>query len=293
MRVQKPRDSLREQWLISAQQAASTNITWRWLERQALAIIPCAIAATGPKPQPRKADQAHEFPIRCAFLNEAYSPFVDAETVSVGSGIAQSYLDTEGLWPLIKNLVRTVLAEGQQFVKTVYLAGMGLGGSHAALASMWLKKNEDKVYDTYVIAAPGFQCTAKNLYSKDMMHYDTHSQIKVYLHVMDVLAGSVDQYSGTVCKYGLHNFTASESFYDAWPSLFTESSLLLAKRSATESAKPQHSTIFDLGSILRTSLRPNRVGPFPCPLARPEGILWTDCGPHGPGAVLEVPSGHA
>jgi len=184
-------DSLREQWLISAQQAASTNITWR------------------------KADQAYEFPIRCAFLNEAYSPFVDAETVSVGSGIAQSYLDTEGLWPLIKNLVRTVLAEGQQFVKTLYLAGMGLGGSHAALASMWLKKNEDKVYDTYVIAAPGFQCTAKNLYSKDMMHYDTHSQIKVYLHVMDVLAGSVDQYSGTVCKYGLHNFTASESFYES------------------------------------------------------------------------------
>ena len=161
---------------------------------------------------------------------------MDAETVSVGSGIAQSYLDTEGLWPLIKNLVRTVLAEGQQFVKTVYLAGMGLGGSHAALASMWLKKNEDKVYDTYVIAAPGFQCTAKNLYSKDMMHYDTHSQIKVYLHVMDVLAGSVDQYSGTVCKYGLHNFTASESFYDAWPCLFTKS-VVLAKRSAAESAK--------------------------------------------------------
>ena len=171
----------------------------------------------GVEAEPRKADQLHEFPIRCAFLNEVYSPFVDVEQVSVASEVTQSYLDSEGLWPLIKALVRTVLPEGQQFTKTVYLAGMGLGGSHAALASMYLKKNDDQVYDTYVVAAPGFQCIAKNLYSKDMMHYDTHSQIKVYLHVMDALAGPVDQYSGTVCKYGLHNFTAAEPFYAAWP----------------------------------------------------------------------------
>ena len=162
---------------------------------------------------PRKADQAHEFPIRCAFLEETYSPFVDRQQVSVASEITEAYLESEGLWRLIQQLVRKVLPEGSQFTKTVYLAGMGLGGTHAALASMWIKKNEDKVYDTYVIAAPGFQCIARSLYSKDMQPHDTHTQIKVYVHVMDALAGSVDQYSGTVCKYGLHNFTAAEPFY--------------------------------------------------------------------------------
>eukprot|EP00438_Fugacium_kawagutii_P019329 Skav202380 [mRNA] locus=scaffold1406:281406:287558:- [translate_table: standard] len=113
----------------------------------------------------------------------------------------------------MKLVVRTVLAEGAQFTKTVYLAGSGLGGSHAALISMWLKKNEDRSYDTYVIAAPGFQCIARDKYSADLTPSDTHSQLKVYVHVMDALAGSVDQYSGTVCRYGLRNFTAATPFF--------------------------------------------------------------------------------
>lgn len=49
------------------------------------------------------------------------------------------FAQEKGLWPLMKLVVRTVLAEGAQFTKTVYLAGSGLGGSHAALISMWLK----------------------------------------------------------------------------------------------------------------------------------------------------------
>jgi len=58
------------------------------------------------------------------------------------------------------------------------------------------RKNEDKSYDTYVIAAPGFQCIACDKYSKDMTPSDTHSQLKIYTHVMDALAGSVDQSPG-------------------------------------------------------------------------------------------------
>lgn len=77
-----------------------------------------------------------------------------------------------------------------------------------------LRKDEDRVYDTYLIAAPGFQCIARDKYSSDLTPSDTHSQIQVYVHIMDALAGSVDQYSGTVCRYGLRNFTSSEPFYD-------------------------------------------------------------------------------
>lgn len=39
----------------------------------------------------------------------------------------------------MKLLVRLELTVGTQYAKTVYLAGTGLGGSHAALVSMWLK----------------------------------------------------------------------------------------------------------------------------------------------------------
>lgn len=56
-----------------------------------------------------------------------------------------------------------------------------------------LRKNEDKSYDTYLIAAPGFQCIARDKYSKDLTPSDTHSQLMIYTHVMDALAGSVDQ----------------------------------------------------------------------------------------------------
>jgi len=184
-------DSLQEQWLISAQQVASENISYR------------------------TAEDTYEYPVRCAFLEDTYSPYTDTDAVTAGTDIARSYLEEEGLWPLVKQLVRTVLPEGTQSTKTVYLAGTGLGGSHAALASMWLKKNDDLSYDTYVIAAPGFQCIARDKYSTDLMHYDSHTQIKVYTHVMDALAGSVDQYSGTVCKYGLLNFTSAQPFYEA------------------------------------------------------------------------------
>lgn len=182
-------DAMVEQWILNAQQATSSEVTGR------------------------KAADTYEFPVRCGFLNETYAPISDETAVSVASEVSVANLQDEGLWPLMKLVVRKVLAEGASFTKTVYLAGTGLGGSHAALISMWLKKNEDKSYDTYVIAAPGFQCIARDKYSKDMTPSDTHSQLKIYTHVMDALAGSVDQYSGTVCRYGLRNFTAAEPFY--------------------------------------------------------------------------------
>ena len=59
------------------------------------------------------------------------------------------------------------------------------------------RKNEDKSYDTYLIAAPGFQCIARDKYSKDLTPSDTHSQLLIYTHVMDALAGSVDQRLGS------------------------------------------------------------------------------------------------
>lgn len=87
----------------------------------------------------RKADSTYEFPLRCGFLNETYSPITDETAVSVASEVSIADLQSQGLWPLIQLVVRTVLAEGAQFTKDVYLAGTGLGGSHAALVSMWLK----------------------------------------------------------------------------------------------------------------------------------------------------------
>eukprot|EP00913_Durusdinium_trenchii_P012392 g11633.t1 len=188
----------------------------------------------------QKAADAYEFPLRCGFLDEAYSPIIDKSGLTLAvESVAQTTLEDEGLWPLIKLIVRERLTEGVTEAKTVYLAGTGLGGSHAALVSIFrapsistkrsssaawqiaevptpvmLRKNEDKSYDTYLIAAPGFQCIARDKYSKDLTPSDTHSQLMIYTHVMDALAGSVDQYSGTVCHYGLRNFTSSESFYD-------------------------------------------------------------------------------
>lgn len=88
----------------------------------------------------RKADSTYEFPLRCGFLNETYSPITDETAVSVASEVSIADLQEQGLWPLIQLVVRTVLAEGAQFTKDVYLAGTGLGGSHAALVSMWLKR---------------------------------------------------------------------------------------------------------------------------------------------------------
>lgn len=128
----------------------------------------------------------------------------------------------------------------------------------------FVRKNEDKSYVTYLVAAPGFQCIARDKYSKDLSPSETHDQLQVYVHVMDALAGSVDQslvsvlnpckescqnpyrqshtepwssiflvqhvfckdcklipvqprYSGTVCRYGLRNFTAEEPFYVSQP----------------------------------------------------------------------------
>ena len=77
--------------------------------------------------------------MRCGFLNETYAPITDETGVNVVSGVSVAYLQDEGLWPLMKLVVREVLEEGLSFTKTVYLAGTGLGGSHAALISMWLK----------------------------------------------------------------------------------------------------------------------------------------------------------
>ena len=86
-----------------------------------------------------KAADTYEFPVRCGFLNETYAPISDETAVSVASEVSVANLQDEGLWPLMKLVVRKVLAEGASFTKTVYLAGTGLGGSHAALISMWLK----------------------------------------------------------------------------------------------------------------------------------------------------------
>lgn len=57
----------------------------------------------------------------------------------------------------------------------------------------FVRKNEDKSYVTYLVAAPGFQCIARDKYSKDLSPSETHAQLQVYVHVMDALAGSVDQ----------------------------------------------------------------------------------------------------
>ncbi|CAJ1360914.1 unnamed protein product [Effrenium voratum] len=187
--VESFEDSMIEQWTLKAQQPATAEMSFR------------------------KAEQTYEFPIRCGFLNQTYSPFVNKEAVSAASGVGMTELESAGMWPLIKLITRTVLAEGAQTTKTVYLAGTGLGGAQAALVSMWLKKNEDKAYDTYLIAAPGFQCIARS-YLQDLTPSAEHTQLKVYTHVMDALAGSVDRYSGTVCYFGLRNFTSAEPFFD-------------------------------------------------------------------------------
>lgn len=102
----------------------------------------------------RKADATYEFPLRCGFLNETYSPITDETAVSVASEVSIADLQEQGLWPLIQLVVRTVLAEGAQFTKDVYLAGTGLGGSHAALVSMWLKTPGEICWKTcwYILA---------------------------------------------------------------------------------------------------------------------------------------------
>lgn len=72
----------------------------------------------------------------------------------------------------------------------------------------FVRKNEDKSYVTYLVAAPGFQCIARDKYSKDLSPSETHDQLQVYVHVMDALAGSVDQSLVSVlnpCKESCQN----------------------------------------------------------------------------------------
>merc|ERR1712110_1271911 len=123
----------------------------------------------------------------------------------------------EGLWYLVTRMLEvTGVMEVTRTLATEntvvpYFTGSGLGGSFAALTTMYFRKTQSRNYKAYAFSPVGFQCTAKRLYeaSSYMDHFADHSSwVKVYRHPMDVYSELGMGVLGYVCNYGLADFIA-------------------------------------------------------------------------------------
>lgn len=172
--------------------------------------------AVNPEMMKRKGSTLDENQERCAFKDEVNWPIKDFAHFSKTLDIPENELRGKGYWQVVKRILRVALPEARDRVaerqKNVYLTGSGYGGVWAALSSMWLKKVDDAVYPTFSIAGGGFQCLARGL-AGDVFPWDTHSQINVYAHVMDIYA-RMDYVSGYQCLYGLWNMTENTAVHD-------------------------------------------------------------------------------
>merc|ERR1712003_220021 len=154
-----------------------------------------------------------ELETRCAFKDTQYRAAPDTASFAKDTAQAHESIVAQGFWRLVKVVVRKVLPEERQRgLKTTYLTGSGIGGAHAALVSMWLKKVDDTKYEAYVIAGVGWQCFARSVLTADMDPWSEHPQIHTYSHVMDTYM-NLDRPSGQVCYYGKLDFTKNDPAY--------------------------------------------------------------------------------
>lgn len=161
----------------------------------------------------RKAATDKERHVRCAFKDLHQFFDLDLENLAKSADVAAKELYQTGLWVIVKKLIRAILPAGREKLtkETYYFTGSGTGGMHAALGSMWLAKNDDKKYDTYVMSGVGWECAARSLMTNDMTPWADQPQLYVYAHVGDFIATAVDRSVGKVCLYGTKNFSTSQA----------------------------------------------------------------------------------
>jgi len=149
--------------------------------------------------------------IRCAYNDTEFKIAPDMEALATAADIPMQQLNDQGLWALVKRIVRVILPEDRQIqiAKEIYLTGSGVGGMHAAFASMMLVKADDAKYLTYVIAGVGWECAARRLHKADFTTFQTHDQLHIYTHVADAYGTALDRMHGTVCLFGIKNFSGS------------------------------------------------------------------------------------
>jgi len=156
----------------------------------------------------RRAETAFERPVRCAFKDFAYSPVPEVDKIAEELQISSKRIQEQGLWVLVKEILRIVLPEDRNKADEpqTFFTGSGTGGMHASVASMWLKKVDEVTYETYMIAGVGYECAARRLWDKDVRTFDPHEQLHSYSHVMDIYANSLDQKIGEDCLFGKKSF---------------------------------------------------------------------------------------
>eukprot|EP00927_Polykrikos_kofoidii_P059300 TRINITY_DN54490_c0_g1_i1.p1 TRINITY_DN54490_c0_g1~~TRINITY_DN54490_c0_g1_i1.p1 ORF type:complete len:1230 (-),score=202.60 TRINITY_DN54490_c0_g1_i1:497-4186(-) len=173
----------------------------------------------------RAGSQMDELNHRCGFMDYPHSQWPDKKKLLEGTflGISDwteatfaNTVNPEDLWFVVMKMVRVLLPTDRDMVseksKLVVFTGSGLGGSHAALTSMWLKTVDAESYYTYVFAPNGFHCSAQTRYSKFIDSTATQTHIRSYRHIMDGFA-ALGGVSGKVCLYGRKNFTPGTNVY--------------------------------------------------------------------------------
>lgn len=193
----------------------------------------------------RRGATKDELSSRCTFNSYDHEPwpggtsFLDA----MKQPRRQDQLTQEGLWFLIQELTRLILPETRnQFGEIpTFLTGGGMGGTFAALVSMWLAKYDGAYYKTYVFAPYGFQCIAHAHIPTDTDPWSSHhGHIHVYRHTLDALA-EVGKVRGLVCEFGLRNISNNVLDYCSKVVGFTGPQLLcddLDYPGTQDSAKP-------------------------------------------------------
>jgi len=152
----------------------------------------------------------------CSFKDVKHRGVWDVNFMASRTDSPTGSLESYGYWAVVKKIVRVLLPETRdrtaEKARAHYFTGSGFGGVWAALSSMYLKKQDDATYDTFVIAGGGWQCLSRSL-SFDMSPWADHPQLKVYAHVMDVYA-RMDKVSGYVCLYGFLNMTEDSAAFN-------------------------------------------------------------------------------
>lgn len=156
----------------------------------------------------RKEWLASEEHFKCALHWSHPEPMADVAAVAAWLRTSEEAVRTAGPWLLLKSLLRQILPSDRlRNEKDTWFTGTGTGGAHAALASTWLKEEDQVAYRTVVIAPTGWQCLARR-YQTDMdpwQPWEGEPHITVYAHVLDAFANAMDPVAGRVCLYGLRD----------------------------------------------------------------------------------------
>jgi hypothetical protein len=128
-----------------------------------------------------------------------YGSLRHAHRLALATGMDERGFRLQGYWPLLKRVVREVLATSSG---KVYLTGHSKGGALAALTSMWLAQETGIRYPTYALEATGYQCWANRALRDDVDSSDPHPQIVTYRDALSHYA-RLDRPVGRVVIYGV------------------------------------------------------------------------------------------